>query len=178
MTSTMSRRRHNYISLLDISCRINCIVSACPLCDSRVSVAPSVALGDVAIRDPSETESRLIPQPFRVRRCPARAIPPMFYISPLATTSLISSPWSFNYQQSVFGHVLQSPGVQLAEDFREAFLTLWLIVIYARNLCRSGDAEINIVWYILVSLVIYSQLARGTFAVCLNCLQRDRHQVQ
>lgn len=130
-------------------------------------------------RDPSEAGSGWSLNPFGFRRCPAR-IPPMFYVPPLATTSLIlsPSPWSFNYQQSVLGHVLQSSGVQLAEDFCEAFLTLWLIVIYARNLCRPRDAEINIVWCILVSLVIYSQLARGTLAVHLNCLQRDRHQVR
>lgn len=151
MTSTMSRRRHNYISLLGIPCRINCIVSACPLCDSRVSVAPSVALGDVAIRSATPRKPGLggwrgdPSTPSVSPRLSARV--PMFYVPPLSATSLISSPspWSFNYQQSVFGHVLQSSGVQLAKDFCETFSTLWLIVIYARNLHRSGDPEINIV---------------------------------
>lgn len=126
MTSTMSRRRHNYISLLDIPCRINCIVSACPLYDSRVSVAPSVALGDVAIRSATPRKSGLGSafNPFGSADAP-RGIVPTLYGPPLSTTSLISSssPRRFNYQQSVFSHVLQSPGVQLAEDFREAFST-------------------------------------------------------
>lgn len=95
MTSTMSRRRHNYISLLGIPCRINCIVSACPLCDSRVSVAPSVALGDVAIRG-ATPRVRGLPQPLRVAADAPRASPPpnvlCFMFRPTSATSLISSP--------------------------------------------------------------------------------------
>lgn len=172
MTSTMSRLQHNYISLLGISCRINCIVSACPLCDSRVSLAPSVALGDVAIRSATPRKPS-----WRGGSLNPFGVPPMLRARPhvlcsLSTTSLISSPSPrcSNYQQSVFGHVLRSSGVQLAEDFREAFSTLWLIVIYARNLCAGQEISKLTSFDVSLSPLLFTFSWRGEPVVCLNCL--------
>jgi len=102
-----------------------------------------VALGDVAVL-PLRLGRSL--NPFGFRQCSAH-FPYVLRSTLVYATSLILflSLRSFNYQQSVFSHVLQSSGVQLAEDFHEAFSSLWLIVIYARNLHRSEDPEINIV---------------------------------
>ncbi|KAL0117672.1 hypothetical protein PUN28_008820 [Cardiocondyla obscurior] len=76
MTSRTSRCRYNYISLLGIPCRINCIVSACPLCESRVS-----GLGDIS-------------QPLRLR-CP-RAHPLCFMFHPFSCFSYFSSTFCLN----------------------------------------------------------------------------------
>lgn len=144
----VSRPRHNYISRLGISCRMNCIVSACPLYDSVCPLASSVALGDVAIPscNPSEVGRRVPPTPSVPRHS---ALVPRFTFRPCPTMSPAHisplSPWSFNYQQSIFGHVPQSFEVQSAEDLAGAFWMLRLIVIYARSLRRSRDFEINIV---------------------------------
>lgn len=119
MTSTVSRlslsRRHNYISRLGIPCRTNCIVSACPLYDSVC---------------PWRRPWHLVTSPFPAQPLGSRwkgfstpfgsALVPRFTFHPCSTTSLahVSPPslWSFNYQQSIFGHVPQSFEVQSAED--------------------------------------------------------------
>lgn len=123
MTSTVSRRRHNYISRLGIPCRTNCIVSACPLYDSVC---------------PWRRPWHLVTSPFPAQPLGSRqkgfstplvprhsAFVPRFTFRPCSTMSLARvsplSPWSFNYQQSIFGHVPQSFEVQSAKDLAGPF---------------------------------------------------------
>lgn len=96
--------------------------------------------------------------PFGSADAPARV--PTFYVPPLSTTSLVSSPspWSFNYQQSVFGcHVLQSSGVQLAEDFRRGLFN----VTVNCDLCAES-APVRSPPEIVFDVSLLFTLARGT----------------
>lgn len=140
---SVSRRRHNYISRLNIPCRTNCIVSACPLYESQC--ARGVVRGAWWRR-----HSQGIPSEVARRGCSTPLVPrhsallvPRFTFHPCPTMSLAHisplSPWTFNYQQSIFGHVPQSFEVQSGGRPRGAFWMLRLIVIYAHGVCADDD---------------------------------------
>lgn len=173
MTSTMSRRRHNYISRLGIPCRINCIVSACPLYDS-VSIRGAWWRRHSQC-NPSEADG--VPQPLSAIH-PAR---PMLVPRPLHSTlvddisSFVFGPRGALIINKAFSRtravIVQSA---LAGRIPGAFWMLQLIVIYAWSLCQSRDFEINVVWCISASLLFIRAWTRGDPTVCLNCLHREK----
>lgn len=91
-------------------------------------MAPSVALGDVAIRSATPRKpARGFLNPFRHQQCPAPVWRFTFLPSSMTSSIPALSPWSFNYQQSVFGHVPQSSrsaiaGRLLASGFLNAMV--------------------------------------------------------